>query len=188
MAKDLLDRVSGRGDNALLAEVLEAAAGLLADCDEQLRAPDLENYDVDISHAGALRELFAAQLTKGVTNSRYGWAFEALCASLGERLDNTGFIPCHTAWYEELDAFLATHDVALRVVDLVYRPPIPLPEADDWPCVGHWGREDLAALGALGALVPRVSDREMKRALESALGWLRAAASRPDAVIVGFHG
>jgi hypothetical protein len=188
VSRNVLDRVPRKGDAALLAQALEAAADGLADHDEQSGAPDLENYDIDISHADALRELFTGQFTEGVTNSRYGWAFEALCAALGDRLDNREFVPCKLAWYEKLDALLAANGVPLRFLDLIYRPPIPLPEADDWPCVGHWGRDDLKALDALAEFVPGVSDPEMQRALASALDWLRAAAARPHTVIVGFHG
>jgi hypothetical protein len=183
-----LARASGTNNQALLSAVLAALEDKLADYDEQMHAPDLENYDVDISHADALREIFAGKFTKGVNGSRYGWAFEVLCSFLGKRLDNTGFIPCKVAWYEQLDEVLMADHVPLRFTDLIYRAPISIPEADDWPCVGYWGPKELAAIGPLAALLIRVEDAEVMEALKTAVGWLREAAKQPGSIIVGFHG
>jgi hypothetical protein len=182
-----LARVYGTNDSEFLNEALEALAKGLADYDEQMGAPDLENYDVDLSHADALREIFSGTFTKGANGSRYGWAFETLCGWIGERLDNDGFIPCKMAWYDELDAILAKYQVPLKFQNLIGRSPIEIPLSDDWPCIGHWGAEELKSIGPLSAMIALIDDREARGALSTALGWLQEAAPGPD-LIIGFHG
>ena len=135
-----------------------------------------------------VREIFAGEFTPFVNGSRYGWAFETLCGFLGERLDNTGFIPCKASWYERLDEDLAAHQVSLRFTNLIYRAAMPIPQADDWPCVGHWGPSEMSAVGPLAEILRRVDDIDVKKAMETAYGWLRETAKHPDSIIIGFHG
>ncbi|MDG3008051.1 DUF7691 family protein [Paludisphaera mucosa] len=177
----------GRNDEALRDEALAALEADLADYDRQMDAPSPDN-DVDLSHAAALREIFAGSFTEDVPGARYGWAFEALCRFLGESLENSGFIPCNSAWYNDLDEVLAEHQVPLEFSDLIDRSPIPFPEPDDWPCIGHWGDAHLAAADPLATALGAIDDPEIRTALETALGWLRAARGRPGSLIVGFHG
>ena len=151
-------------------------------------APDLENNDVDLSHAEALREIFSGPFTEDVNGSRYGWAFECLCRFIGQPLSNDGFSPCSVEWYDRLDEVLKAHDVPLRFARLINDPPIPIPEAGDWPCVGHWGTDAIAAAPRLAQALERIDAGDVKRALGTALEWLRAGAAAPDSIIVGFHG
>lgn len=123
----LLDRVCGRNDKALLEQAMQTVGNKLADYDRQMDAPDLDNFEIDISHADALREIFSGKYTKGVTGSRYGWAFECLCSFIGERLSNRGFSPCKTEWYETLDERLRSAGVPLRTQDLIFKSPVPIP-------------------------------------------------------------
>ena len=184
--RDVLD-IYGSNDQELLEEVLEARAPHLARYDRELHAPNPED-EADLSHADALREIFAGQFTPDVRGSRYGWALETLFGSLGEDLDNGPFMPCNMAWYTLLDEVLEAHNVPLRFSDLTYRLPVPIPESDDWPCIGYWDEADFAAADALAACLPKLEDRQIREALETALGWIRAARREPDLLIVGFHG
>jgi hypothetical protein len=183
----MLEQVCGKNDMKLLDDAPESLWAYLADYDEQANAPS-DDYDVDISHAEALREIVAGRFTGGVTGSRYGWAFECFCRALGERLDNTGFIPCRTEWYFTLDDVMAENQVPLKFTDLIFRIPVPIPEADDWPAVGHWADHDYAAADRLATVLPGIGDAEIALALQSALGWLRSGADHPGSLIVGFHG
>ncbi len=183
-----LKRIVGSNDAALLAEALEALAGPLADYDEQMGAPDLDLYDVDLSHADALREIFSGKFTAGVNGSRYGWALECLCRFLGEPLSNEGFSPCKIGWYEELDEELEKHGVALRFEDLIYSTPVKIPSIDDWPCIGHWGAQQVGQADRLAEVAAAVEDPEKAEAMHTAVGWLRAAQKQPGSIIVGFHG
>jgi hypothetical protein len=185
--REALDRACGKSDRRLLDEAMTALREGLAAYDEQMDAPS-SDYDIDLSHGDALREIFTGEYTEGVPGARYGWALEVLCGFLGELLDNRHFVPCDMAWYTTLDETLAHHRVPLKFADLIYRSPVPIPEPDDWPCVGHWTDEDFAAADRLEAILPQIDDPNIKDALASALGWLEAARECPGSLIVGFHG
>src|SRR5687767_12053325 len=147
----------GSNDHELLEEVLEVRGNQLARYDRELGAPDPDD-EADLSHADALREIFAGKFTPGVRGSRYGSALEALFGSLGESLDNSPFVPCNTAWYTHLDEVLTAHHVPLRFFDLIARLPVPIPEPDDWPCVGYWAEPDFAAADSLAACLPAIEE------------------------------
>jgi hypothetical protein len=107
---------------------------------------------------------------------------------LGEYLDNSGFIPCGTKWYSTLDEVMVEHQIPLSITKLISRCPVPIPEVDDRPCIGHWTSEDFAAVDRLAAPLPEIRDHEVKRAIQTAIGWIRSAADHPGSLIVGFHG
>ena len=176
----------GCPDDELLAEVLEAAGESLANLDEQMCDPDDED---DISHEQAMRELFSGELTAEYYGARYGWAFDMLCNCLGTFLSNRGFSPCDTSWYEQLDEYLATSDVEFRFTQLIYDCPIELPTIDDWPCIGHWTQEQIAAAApAMKKLAEETADREVAEALGTVNEWFEQALGEPGSMIVGFHG
>jgi hypothetical protein len=186
--QQMLDRVFGKDDHALLHQALDATKDDLADYDAQMDAPDLDTYDVDLSHADAMKEIFAGKFTEYVNGSRYGWAFECLCRFIGTPLSNNGFSPCDMEGYEQLDEWLKLQGVPLKFMDLIFQSPIPIPRADDWPCVGHWGADAIAVAEPLARVLPNIEDQETKEAMETALGWLRDGAKHSGSIIVGFHG
>jgi hypothetical protein len=87
-----------------------------------------------------------------------------------------------------LDEVMAEHRVPPRFTDLIYRSPVRIPDADDWPCLGHWTDQDYAAADRPAAALPGIGDAEIKLAVQTALGWLRSGADHPGSLIVGFHG
>lgn len=184
----LLCQCVGKNDHVMLAQALEACEAQLADFDEQDDAPNFENYDVDISHADALREIFSGRYTEDVEGCRYGWALEALCEFLGERLDNSGFCPCRANWYFDLDEELESRGIALKFRDLIYDSPVDIPTPDDFPNIGHWSRKQIALLPQLEIALQTFDDGEMEEAVETAIGWLKQAADEPGSLIIGFHG
>lgn len=146
-----LERVRAN-DQELLQAALENLQEALSDYDAQMGAPNPDN-DADLSHADALKELFAGKFTPHVPGARYGWAFECLCAFIGTRLDNDGLIPCTWDWYERLDRILEQRGLSLRFSKLISDSPIAFPEPDDWPCVGHWPASVADERGALEQVV-----------------------------------
>jgi hypothetical protein len=186
--KDRLHAVFGKNDAALFEEARTHLADRLANYDQQMDAPDLDTYDVDLSHADALREIFTGQFTPYVNGARYGWAFECLCKFLGEPLSNRGFSPCKFEWYETLDRYLQQHQVSLRFSDLIGDLPLPIPRADDWPCVGHWTADHAAARQQLATLAQSVEDSDAKESFKTESEWLARLADQSNNIIVGFHG
>src|SRR5437867_3271527 len=153
----------------LLEEVLEVLADRLADYDEQA---DVEQNQ-RISHAQALRELFAGRLTRLDCGPIYGWTYELYCSSMGERLHCNPFSPCRYGWFEQLDGFLAGHLVPLRFAKLLDDCPIPLPEARELPCVGHWLFDEIKTARELWAgAIEQATDPRVVEALSVVGRWL----------------
>jgi hypothetical protein len=178
-------RIFGCQDWELLDQVLDAMGDEFADYDDEA---DVEEAG-SITHAEALREIFAGAITRPEDGSIYGWAYELYCASMGERLNPNPFAPCNWAWYENLDSILRRHEVPLRLEKLVTDCPIPLPPPDPVPCVGHWNQADISAGRIpLCKLLERLEDREVADALRVVSEWLEQASAEPGSLIVGFHG
>ena len=68
----MLTRTFGKNDSALLTEALEALREELADYDAQMDAPDLENNDVDLSHADVLVQRKLESCRLGVSGCETG--------------------------------------------------------------------------------------------------------------------
>ncbi len=178
-------RVYGCHRRALLEEVLEALAERFADYDEQ---GDVHENG-RISHANAMRELFAGELTRPDCGPIYGWAYELYCSYLGEWLPWNPFSPCPYRWFAELDKFLAGRDVPLRFAQLVDHCPIALPEPRELPCIGHWPFSVIeAARRPLAAAVREPASPAVAESLRVVAAWLEKAADQRGSVIMGFYG
>ena len=127
-SKDVIFQLPGIADVSFLRKILSKAGERLEELDEQLVDEDDED---DFTHEQALRELFSGQITAEHHGSRYGWAFESICDSLGCYLPNQSFSPCNVEWYKQLDEYLATTELNLHFEDLVNNCPIKIPLADD---------------------------------------------------------
>src|SRR5262245_53114620 len=113
-------RLPGSGDETLLNSVLRAQGKALRQFDEQFDEDD----EPPLTMTEAVKGLFLGRLDPDYPF--YGIAFEFVCASLGEWLDNRGFVPCSVDLYPKLDAVLSARGVPLRMTDLVQHPPIEL--------------------------------------------------------------
>jgi hypothetical protein len=182
--------IPGSKDTDLLEEVLEARAYEFADYDEQ-EDPFGDLNDPPFSHAEALREIFAGHYTRPDCAIYYGWAFDLLCASLGDWMHKW----CDrwsTEWLSRLDAAMEEGGVELRFWNgLVEVCPVPLPDNPNGiPGIGHWTHEQvILALPKFKKLIRRVKDKEVLHSLkEEMLPWLQAAAKRPGSLLIGVYG
>jgi hypothetical protein len=176
-------RIFGCQDWQLLEDVLKAQQENFADYDDQAEVQELGG----LPHAQALRDLFTGNILRADSPS-YGWAYELYCASMGTRLNPNPFVNCDFRWYEEIDQFLITHDVPLRLKKLVTDPPFPLPAP---PNVGHWSRDAiLSGAPRLNAVLDtvRIKKKFFARALHVVREWLESAVAQPNSAIVGVHG
>jgi hypothetical protein len=168
----------GSGDKELLDTVLRDQGEYLRQFDEQFD----EDEAPSLTMAEAVAGLFSGRLDPDYPF--YNIAFEFICASLGETLDNRGFVPCSVDLYPILDAALSAQNVPLRMTDLVQHPPVELPDWDNMLC-GHCSREEIhrgePALAA--ALAIEISHPS----LEIIHGWLRRAVREPETILVGCH-
>jgi hypothetical protein len=178
-------KVFGCRRRKLFEEVLLAA-------EEGLEALD-EEFDVEaeglISHAEALREIFAGKPTREEDcGFLYGHAYEEYCRVVGERLSNRHFSPTRVEWLKAMDEFLEKRGVPLRFQKLLFeRFPIPV-NTDATPCGGLWEHEEI--VGARQPLVAAIAGgAEAKTAAAAGvvLAWLDRAIKAPSSVIVGFY-
>ena len=187
--------IFGSKDEELLADVLETRGKRLADLDKQLGigAPATDKYDADdrITTAQALAEIFRGTPTREDCGAVYGWAYGDYCWSMGEVLNNGMFMPCDWEWLESLDAVLEPAGVPIRFMKLIQSPPIPIPEPDEHPMLGHWTHEEIVAsrdpLARL--LAAGVGDDQIAEALRDVHDdWIVSAVAQPGSMIIGFYG
>ena len=177
-------RIFGSRDEELLKEVLEALADEFEELDEDF---EVDEEDL-ITHADALREIFAGEISREEDcGPIYGSAFELYCASLGETLNNRCFCPCHAKWFDILDKHLKSFGVGVRFHRLLFEEfPIPV-ETDASPWGGIWKYDEaVAAKDPLQRLIQDVEDREILEALQDTHTWLEKTSQSPGSVIVGF--
>ncbi|MBL8851081.1 MAG: hypothetical protein JNG89_15485 [Planctomycetaceae bacterium] len=168
----------------LLRECLGALREQLAEWDEDCRDEDNED---EITHEQAFRELFSGVFTADYDGAPYGSAFEALCRCLGRMLPNASFAPCRLEWFEQLDGYLESERVPLRLSDLIFRPPIEIPRPGEQPLIGHWTHADIVeAVGPLANVAATASDPDVAEALTMVADWCRVLTKSPGRMIVGF--
>lgn len=181
-----LSRFPGVDDPKLLRDCLARAAERLQELDDEFYDEDEEDQ---IPHEQAFRELFSGRFTAEYAGGTYGWAFEALCACLGEPLSNEGFSPCDIEWYEQLDEQLAAAGAQARLLKLIGSCPIEMPQPDDFPAIGQWTHAELVASAPMIArLAAEADDPEVAEAFGTASQWCHAVSQDADLCIVAFHG
>ncbi|MFD7511325.1 hypothetical protein ACFV5N_18595 [Streptomyces sp. NPDC059853] len=123
---------------------------------------------------------------------QYAYAYQRICEFHGRRLDNSSFSPFRYGWLGRVDEALAELGVtAVEVTSFTYRDfPAPLPRPEELPGHGVWSTADCArALKEWEAATPDLRaalDPEVREAVESIAGWLRRAAAKPGAGVLGF--
>lgn len=122
---DALQQAIGSGDEQLVTRVIE-------------NDPDaFDNEDADdggLSLTEALRQLILSKPQGGDDAHQYGYALQSLCRCLGEELlpDMWGGV----RWE-------AVEECGLEGLLTETGPPVPLPENDDYPSIGHLKRGEI---------------------------------------------
>ena len=123
---------------------------------------------------------------------QYYYAYERICRHFGKYLNNNDFSPFRGDWLAQVDAGFAALGVDMVEVSAFMHgaPPAPLPRPDDLLGYGEWTQSrcrqalaqyDASAAEARSQLPPRVRD-----AIESCVGWMRAARAEASLGVVGF--
>jgi hypothetical protein len=107
---------------------------------------------IEITFLEAVRRVIHGKPLVGADDSFvYGFAYDAICWALGRELPSA-FPPFDP---EDLDGALARQGVPLRVSELCFAgPAFPLPEPGEFPSIGRWSGEQLAAARAPVLRVP----------------------------------
>lgn len=162
----------GSRDESLITRVIEKNP-------ELFRPPDPE-YDSGIPTSVALRHLVMGEspATDEPSAPKYGFALEALCNHLGERIlpDCWGGV----SWRALTDS--GVEDVLMRS-----GPPVPLPDLQGGMTIGHLTVAEVAAeLAKIDAGdQPPIEDEDLQELVDEYHGWLRkAAAKKKDVVLI----
>ena len=83
---------------------------------------------------------------------------------------------------------MQTKGLPLRLSTLVYGgSPIHIPEPDDYPCIGCWSADNVAAaLKAFESLDTSALDPGIAETLAQMHGWLKEAAKSQGTALMGF--
>ncbi len=191
---DRLRAAPGSRDQALLAAV-PRLNGFFETIDEIAEDLDDDEEERPPRCAVAYRQIVNGEPCAADFGYVYGYAYEGLCMALGAETERSWTqIARSRDWFKEIDAALAALRIELKITDLLGRGPlIPIPEPDDFPALGWWTADEVAAaavafkaidLNRLDAetekTVKRVSD-----AIEDIRSWIAVASGRPGDWLIG---
>jgi hypothetical protein len=183
--------VPGSNDAELLEELLEREGQResLAWLDEEME--DLmEDWCPGFTHADALRDIFAGRVTRSDAGFVYENAFEHVCSSLGQWVQNH-FHRCSTELLTQLDELFATHGVELRFWNgLVCRPPVSLPKNQFGSLLGHWTGAEVrvaaASFRAMRAAGPH-GEGWFEEMLDEVGEWIVKVEEQPGSMLVAAY-
>jgi hypothetical protein len=140
--------VPGSRDRALLARIRREYR-LVADVDRMIEesnelAEEAEDETrIEIGFLEAVRRVVFGEPLLGADESFvYGFAYDAICQVLGRELPGS-ILPFEP---KDLDAALAKLGIPLRMTELCFGGPLfPLPRPGEFPSIGCWSAEQLAA-------------------------------------------
>jgi hypothetical protein len=190
---DRLRAAPGSRDKALLAEASELQ-GFFETIDEIAEDRDEEEEQPPTCEA-AYRQIVNGKPFADDFGYVYGYAYEGLCMALGAETERSWTqISRSYIWFEEIDAALAALSIKLKVTDLVGRGPlIDIPRPDDFPALGWWTADEVAAaICAFETLDRNRLDEEITKtvqrvadAIEDIRSWLMVAADGSGDWLIG---
>jgi hypothetical protein len=162
-----LRQAVGSRDESLIAAVIEKNPDLFR--------PQDPEYDHGIPASLALRHLVMGESpnTDEQSAGKYGFALEALCNYLGERIlpDCWGGV-----------SWLALADSGVEDVLTRSGPPVPLPDLQGAMTIGHLTAAEVAAeLSKTDR--PEIDDEDLQELVDEYQGWLQKAASKKKDVV-----
>lgn len=181
--------IHGCDDTELLEHMLqrEGQRDSLESFDEAVG--DLMEDDCpDFTHADALREIFAGEVSRPEVGYVYTNAFEFVCSYLGEWVHDQ-FHRCDAKLLQRLDELFAAHGIALRFWGgLIANPPVPLPEDYDGTLLGYWTAEQiLTAAPAFRAMMATRPEPELIPLLEEVAAWIQMIEQQQGNMLVGAY-
>jgi len=128
----------------------------------------------------AIRHLIMGADDMRLPGAMYGYAYKYIIELHGRCLSNDRFMPARHAWVsDEIQPQLAAAGVALKLDDLYFGgAPVRFPSPDDFPGLGYWRRDAIAAARPILSAATGLSPE-----LEQIKDWLsRSAAEETDLV------
>ncbi|MBL8851267.1 MAG: hypothetical protein JNG89_16415 [Planctomycetaceae bacterium] len=142
----------------------------------------------EITCAQALAELVNGEVSSEHLGHLYGYALQAICAAIGKRLPDLDVVSS-LDWINEFDQALAQQQIPLSLMSLMYcGPPVAIPRPDDFPFIGGWTPEEVAAAVApLDAMNTDRLNNDHAEALRTIKSWVKQTVEIRDAAIIGFY-
>jgi hypothetical protein len=191
---DRLRAAPGSKDKKLLAAARKLK-GFFETIDEIAEDLEEEEEEKPPKCAAAYRQIVNGEPYAEDFGYVYGYAYEGLCTALGAAIDPSWTqVAGSYDWFQEIDKALAALRIKLKVTDLLYRGPmIDIPRPDDWPALGWWTADEVAAAATVfDALDFGTPDRKTKKVVQrvaDAIGdirsWIAVAAGRPGEWLIG---
>jgi hypothetical protein len=153
------------------------------DADDNESEEDADATPAHPSTHDALRQLLFAEPYDPAVAFKYAYALEYVLRHFGDELTNDHWFSMRWDWAETVDQALAAAGVpanTFRVVNhlMTRGAPVPIPEPDDFPAIGHLRRAEIpAALQALRAATPAITDPEVAPAVAEIINWLESCDS-----------
>jgi hypothetical protein len=179
---DELRAVPGSKDSKLLKEILTTCKGFLASVDDlPMESP--------LSCTQAVEQIINGDPVNEDWGFVYGYAYEAICKTIGSNLDPWPMSTKGSELFGQLDQALTSMSVALRFADLTGRGClITIPKPVGFPFLGWWTAEEVAqAAPLLRKWARRKSDSELTRLLKDVRTWLEEALENEDDWVVGVY-
>lgn len=176
-----VDAIIGSCDQSLIDAIVREHEAFLSSID------DIDS-DSELTCADAVADLINGESADDAAGYIYGYASEAIYSHLGETLPNICSVVGASEWLDKVDAVLETNGIPVRLNLLVYRgSPIAIPEPDDYPFIGSWTTEEIAAAKTAFENADMTdSESDMLGILNQVRGWVVVAAKNKDCSIVGF--
>jgi hypothetical protein len=185
--RDEILAAPGGKDRKLVSAILGEFAEDIKQLDSDFETDSPDVWDGPTA-AGAVAELIGGRPSMDEDDAGlYTAAFELVCRYFGEWASNDYFSPCRIEWFNRLDGVLSAGGVPLSLSNLWCIAPPVRPPWDRLLDFGHWPADAMQVAAApLDRLLPSVADAEERAALGTVMGWLRAAETTPDSILVGF--
>jgi hypothetical protein len=115
----------------------------------------------------------------------YGYGFKYIVEFSGRMLDNGPFYPCPSGYLSDtVDPAIRATGADLSTSDLIFGgAPVAFPSPDDFPAIGHWTADEVAAadepLRAAGA--------DAIEEVRTVAGWVTHATGRSQGIVGFYH-
>ena len=115
----------------------------------------------------------------------YGYAFKYVVEFMGRMLDNNPFYPCPSTYLTDtVDPALKATGATLTMFDLIFGgAPVDFPRPDDFPTIGYWSADDVAAAEPHLRAVGADADEHVRGVAE----WVAFAAGRSQGIVGFYH-
>ena len=115
----------------------------------------------------------------------YGYGFKYIVQFAGRMLDNGPFYPCPSTYLDDtVDPAIRATGAKLSMSDLIFGgAPVTFPRPDDFPAIGHWTADEVAAAEA----PLRAAGDDVTEEVRTVTEWVAYAKGRSQGIVGFYH-